>query len=728
MAHRRNKLMHDDQPTRARVATWQWWAIGGVVVYLVLFFSWPLADLPHGADQPPLTRWQLTIEALVADVVLFDWLGQASWQGVLQRGWILLFVAAYWLVAACVGMVLVCLADRSRHGPRAVDQSQKTSTLAVRCSPLERLIFAIGAGLAIFSLITLIVGLLGRLTWPWLAGSIALLAMCGAKETWVSLRAMWQQGGREGTNKHRLEVYLLGLLAVLVLLAGMLPPLDFDVREYHLQAPKEFFQAGQISFLPHNVYANMPLGAEMHVLASMVVVGDWWWGALFGKAVMASFAILTALALVAGGARFFSLQAGWFAALIYLATPWSMMVSTSGLNEGVLGCYTLLAVLAIMHYLESIDLGMVALAGLFVGAAVACKYTAVVFVAIPLVLCLLVAQFVLRRQSWRSCAIAMMLFATSAIATGGLWFAKNATQTGNPTYPLLASVFGGETRTAERDQQWRAAHKVPNYYPSDMLDRVKRTTIASEWLSPVLVPCLAIWLLRRDRPQATPVEWLLPAMLVFVWLAWWLLTHRLDRFLTPLLPIGALLAGAGVALLPLLFARSIVTLAVVYGALLTTAGLIGDNRLFADLRQLADDPLYVSSQHQYLNENAEEVTGVLLVGDAQPFMLRPPVRYNTCFDENVLESICRDRTPLDIAAELHRQKISHLLVDWSEIDRYRSPGNYGFTEFIQPEMFNRLQREGVITLIDEASDERRRLYRVVPVERGYPGNDSPPLH
>ena len=42
----------------------------------------------------------------------------------------------------------------------------------------------------------------------------------------------------------------------------MLPPVDFDVREYHLQAPKEFFQPGRISFLPHNVYANMPLGAE----------------------------------------------------------------------------------------------------------------------------------------------------------------------------------------------------------------------------------------------------------------------------------------------------------------------------------------------------------------------------------------------------------------------------------------------------------------------------------
>ena len=59
----------------------------------------------------------------------------------------------------------------------------------------------------------------------------------------------------------------------------MLPPLDFDVCEYHLQAPKEFFQQGRITFLPHNVYANMALGTEMLSLLAMVVAGDWWWGA-----------------------------------------------------------------------------------------------------------------------------------------------------------------------------------------------------------------------------------------------------------------------------------------------------------------------------------------------------------------------------------------------------------------------------------------------------------------
>ena len=70
-------------------------------------------------------------------------------------------------------------------------------------------------------------------------------------------------------------VYVLcGVLIVppvaFVLLAAVLPPADFDVREYHLQVPKEWLQAGRIEFLPHNVYGNMPLGAEMQALLAMV--------------------------------------------------------------------------------------------------------------------------------------------------------------------------------------------------------------------------------------------------------------------------------------------------------------------------------------------------------------------------------------------------------------------------------------------------------------------------
>src|SRR5262249_47333630 len=103
---------------------------------------------------------------------------------------------------------------------------------------------------------------------------------------------------------------------LVILLGAMLPPADFDVREYHLQAPKEFYQLERVQFLPHNIYANMPLGTEMLSLAGMIVCGDWWLGALVGKTLIALYAPLASLALLAAGRRFASPTAGIVAALV----------------------------------------------------------------------------------------------------------------------------------------------------------------------------------------------------------------------------------------------------------------------------------------------------------------------------------------------------------------------------------------------------------------------------
>ena len=62
-----------------------------------------------------------------------------------------------------------------------------------------------------------------------------------------------------------------------MLLGSMLPSIDFDAIEYHLQGPKEYFQAGRISFLPHNVYTSMPFNVEMLHLLGMEVLNDWWY-------------------------------------------------------------------------------------------------------------------------------------------------------------------------------------------------------------------------------------------------------------------------------------------------------------------------------------------------------------------------------------------------------------------------------------------------------------------
>ena len=82
--------------------------------------------------------------------------------------------------------------------------------------------------------------------------------------------------------------------------------------------------------------------------------------------------------------------------------------------------------------------------------------------------------------------------------------------------------------------------------------------------------------------------------------------------------------------------------------------------------------------------------------DAEMFEARFPVVYNTVFDESIFEHWCGDdRSPLPAgerplrSAEEIRQTfaahgITHVYVNWLEVLRYRSPGNYGYTDFASP--------------------------------------------
>jgi hypothetical protein len=92
---------------------------------------------------------------------------------------------------------------------------------------------------------------------------------------------------------------------------------------------------------------------------------------------------------------------------------------------------------------------------------------------------------------------------------------------------------------------------------------------------------------------------------------------------------------------------------------------------------------------------------VLLVGDAQPFDLEMPVLYNTCFDESIFERLLKGRSREQRLAALREHGISHILVDWSEVDRYRSPGNYGFSDYVSRSLVR-----------DELVEEQRLLRRV----------------
>lgn len=706
-------MAHENQTLLNEGPAWQrYLGVGWLIAFLILFFCLPIA-----VGQP--VRWRVLINV----DAYFPGLFQPS---VTPSGWQYLTQRVEFLLVA--GLTLV-----SSYG---LGQQLLAKILSPQqATGLERGLYSVGLGLSAWSLITLILGWFGVLDrWLFVVLLAAPIVVAAIQVRLPrSASASTPSPNKKGKSKKgkpvadsvwqqapwRREIYL-GLLlpfAAWIILGAMLPSTDFDVKEYHLQGPKEWMQAGQITFLPHNVYTSFPFMTEMLSLLAMVVHGDWYWGALAGKTVLMTFAFLTSLTLFVAGQRLFSTQAGFWAALIYLTIPWTYRISTIALVEGAVNFYLAISLLVTVRVVSQLRDGekpttFVFLAGLFAGTAMAGKYPGVISVVIPLGLFILCSVWKQKPKSESNGGFLKLGFIYSAgvLLTVGPWLLKNLVETGNPVYPLLYSVFGGVDWDVALNQKWKAGHGVPDYNLWKMLTEWSvDLTAGHTWLSPLLYGLAPLAFLKTEHRKRVVA---LSGYAFFLFATWWLLTHRLDRFWLPLLPVVALLAGAGATTLASapqrLVLRMACLLGLLFNALMIFSGLSGYNAFLADLPTSRER---ITSEYQsglhYLNQTIGDDSRVLMVGEAQVFDSEFPLVYNTVFDRSLFQQWVgaddsqseeaddyRLKSVAEIRKTLAEQKITHVYVNWAEVLRYRT--TYGYTHFVEPSRFQELVDLGVL--------------------------------
>lgn len=583
---------------------------------------------------------------------------------------------------------------------------------------LEVLSLSLGIGLSLISVSTFLIGCLQLYSFKQFCVVPALIfGLVGL--TWRMPNDSGEGGDKIEGVDHRGDVHpgwlWIGIaaipFAIFILMGSMIPPWEYDVREYHLQVPKEWYQNGGVSFMPHNVYGNMPLGTEMQALFAMLYSfgeKDWWWGAMIGKTVSGCFAILNAMILFSIGRRMSGSFAGVGAALLYLTTPWTIQNSIIGYNESAMACYLLLTVFVMILFFRKIqnckeginkqnavtekgNFGLLFLLGMMIGSSVAAKYTAVVFVALPAIGLFIILQFTLCKEQIAVVGKRLLFICIGMLITCGPWLLKNAVLTGNPTYPLAESVFPS-SRSEKQNAQWKKAHSIS---PKQMTETQFQNAINSllfgnSWLSPLLFPCLILGFLQAFRIR---INFFLIGFLIFAFVVWWLATHRLERFLLPVCPVGCLVAGIGIGWSKhkawLATISFILMIGSICNILIATSRIVGDVRVFAPLSQLdvgsslatdySDElvaPLsHLSPATAWLNENRPDAK-VLFLGECRPFYAEFDVVYNTCFDPCETWKRFAGRTAPEVKAELNADGIDFLLVNWSELNRLQS--TYGY--------------------------------------------------
>ena len=322
------------------------------------------------------------------------------------------------------------------------------------------------------------------------------------------------------------------------------------------------------------------------------------------------------------------------------------------------------------------------------------------------------------------------------------WLAKNAIQTGNPVYPLAAHLFGTPAMDASRVEQWQAAHAVPVVESSGqqvasfgvvaLVQSLGQVGLTSPYLSPTLIPLFLVgvgWMFAAGiggrRWSSFEVAWPLACLGWVLWMLslWWLATHRIDRFWLPILPLVAMTAGMAVFRLAhgfsAAFASSLVLLSIAYGALNLVGGVAGDSRFLVQLQALridagvAEQPGRIGPATLWINQNLTSAEPkLLLIGEARVFDFEPPVEYATCFNENPGEALLMAGSPTEKRRRLRERGFTHVLVHWVEIERYRSPGNYGFSTWPQRSDMDALVDESVLVRVDWPFTEFVDLFKV----------------
>jgi hypothetical protein len=566
-----------------------------------------------------------------------------------------------------------------------------------------RTILSTALGLGALSLAVLTLGCAGLMSHAMWVAIIAILVIVGL----IQIASDMLPRPRLDVDLSPWRWCVLIPFAALAMLAASLPPgilwpveaNGYDVLEYHLACPREYFEAGRIEFLPHNIYSNFPFNMEMLYLLLMILRGDVLQAAISAQILHVAVAALAVAAIwLAGGS--ISNRAGFIAAILAASCPVLVSLSSMAYVESALVLFSAMALVTMLKSREGESrnaLKWIFLSGAFTGLACGCKYIAVPCLLLPLAIVPLVARPLRAR--------AVLPFLFGAAVTFSPWLIKNAVMTGNPVFPLARDVFEEKPGVWTEDgaSRWHEGH-LPGMDDRSIGRRcyllAKQLFTGSDY---GVVPALAvvsIIILARRRGAKASISILAFAAVIITWTFF---THLVPRFAILLIPPACILVAE---VCDRYFTRPGLTIIIPASGVLLNLGLLANlftqSHVLEIARERRSDSLEWFTQGQWpshehlliLNRVLDEKHKVLMVADARRFYLHAGVDYCVVFNPNPFADAAERYSPEDLLDWLREQGCAFIHVDWGEMRRLRRT-RYGFWKAIDERLFEELVEKGM---------------------------------
>jgi hypothetical protein len=412
---------------------------------------------------------------------------------------------------------------------------------------------AIGA--AVWSLIWFFVGLAHAYYW-WAAVGGVVVGLASAVFAYVERSPVgYDEGDRRGPLGLVLIV-LTGAPLFLSFIASLAPPTAKDTLLYHFAVPKAFIAQHSSAFIDGNIASYLALGTEMQTVWAMLLGGTVSTRAaeIAAEATVFLFFPLLLLA-VFGWARELGISRTWsLTGIAVIGTvPSVYHVAANGYIDVALAVFVTLAVYELGRWWRYQETGSVVYIGIFLGAALSIKLTAVVVVAGFAVVILLRARDTANGEAKVGRIVATglgSLILAALIASP--WYMRNWVATGSPVFPFYMSIWPGKAAgwDIERSNLFQAMNSqyggenkaATDYLIAPWNVSVKAQPEVAEYFDGVIgvafllgLPIL-IWGLWKFE---VPVDAKIAVGIAAVMYLFWLFSSQQIRYLIPVLPAMA---------------------------------------------------------------------------------------------------------------------------------------------------------------------------------------------
>ncbi|MCB4755695.1 MAG: glycosyltransferase family 39 protein [Elusimicrobia bacterium] len=479
------------------------------------------------------------------------------------------------------------------------------------------------------------------------------------------------------------------------LLACFSPITYYDSLVYHVALPAYYQMMGSINAVPFNLYSYFPANTEMIYLLALdqlpeaeYTINLLGWAASLG----------ISCGLYQWVKEHYGKGAGWMAMGLWWTTPAVLFLSVGGYVDIFLAFYTLLGFYAFSRAMQTRwNTGWLFLAALGAGLAGATKYTGM---AVIIFLSLYLAYQTLRKEllfkKW-------LFFSGIALLPLSPWLLRNAVTVKNPFFPFFYRFFGGTIgwteQTAEGYFRLLTEYGAKSHMVWELLQApwhiATRATrfgggfdVLGDFGWPLFIfgSLLAFFLLPWKREQA-----LLKFYFAFQFI-FWFVTKPVLRFLFGHLPplvfltVGSLCVLVHNKSLVYRFLTSFIVglwllsnffiiffINDVHKPFLVPLGL--QTRTDYMVRYLPYYRIY-----DFINHHLSATDKILLVGEQRGYHLKIPYLISNYFAPSQMAQWCNAAgSAEEIRHQIEREKITHILVNESEINRLGGLSALGFS-------------------------------------------------